>query len=585
MLQFFWEHQSYFFVIPFIMIIVSFSFFLQSIRQFRMYLSSNTSRLFTALSATLLILSISTHAYANEKVQYAEKLSQRLSHPFVDPPTISTVGEFNVEGCWTPAGFDPEKINDSTPVVFNIGSWSFNKTLGEATVFDKNLQEAVYSFKSYNGSGQKVQWLKIILKWDQRTIIFSVEGKTTEFLPSPLAGDFLTDAAGPIAASSTGSFRLGENYGSFGLQLKGKVYVEEKTCKNGTIYPLKSDKISAKGTWSSWINNSLSLNSTAMSRKGICIEDRSAALPPSANYPIIYTDTFPSVWPETAFPIENIRVFSYSLGNAPDRQWVLWAIQHNIKVLIGINLQDYATDLANLSADYLAADPYLRSCFDRNILAYAVGNEANIPEIPSIIDGIAATRNFIAGGLIPAKPVSSVLNLNEQWIVNAFPPQNGEFTDAFKTLLPYLDIIMFNTYGGYFIYEPSLLQASLSWTSNGQIFSVLLNQFGSIRSAALKAGVFSKPLWICETGWSSAPLSNHPEPAGWSSPSNLKTFYMNFLSFDQNMPYFPQLATQQVPPPDMIFYFGLRDSFLPLLNVEEYFGLYKSAPYLIQKDL
>lgn len=543
-------------------------------------LSFNPFRMFIMLSTTFLILSMSAHAHTNDHVLYTEKLSQTLSDQ-----SIKTAGKFNVEGQWTPEGFNPKQINDSTVVAFDIGSWQVEKTMGEATSFNPQSQKALFSFQSYDSAGKKVQWLKISLNWNQLSISFNVVGQTTEFLPSPLAGDFLADEPGRIVASTVGSFRIGELYGSFELPLKGKVTAVEKQTSNGTIYILKSDNISSKGSWATWVDNNLSLSSTAMSGKGICIEDRSAALPPSGNYPIIATDTFPSLWPETGFLIDNIRVFSYSLGTAPAKEWVLWAIQHNIKVLVGINLQDYKTDLANLSADYLAADPYLRSCFDRNILAYAIGNEANIPEIPSIRKGIEATRKLIKAGKLPAKPVSSVLNLNEQWIVNTFPPQNAEFTKEFKTLLPSLDILMFNTYGGYFIYEPSLLQASLSWTSNGEVFSILLNQFGSIRSAQQKANVLKKPLWICETGWSSAPLSNHPEPAGWSSFGHLKTFYRNFLTFDQNIPYYPQLATEQVTPPEMIFYFGLRDSFLPLLNVEEYFGLYKSAPYLIQKDL
>lgn len=509
-----------------------------------------------------------------DEVQYAENL--RIITPI---DSFQATGNFHVDGRLSLSEFNPETINELTPVAFYIGRWTFNKTMGDATFFDPKLGEALFSFKS-SSSGKEVRWLKITLTWDATCVSFCVEGETTEFLASPLAGDFLIDEVGPLVASTIGSFRFGENYRTFHLPLEGKISEEQR--RN---YNVKKVDITSNGTWDTWINNNLSLFSTSMSNKGICIEDRSAALPPSGNFPIIPNDTFPSVWPETAFPIENIRVFSYSLGTAPAREWVLWAIQHNIKVLIGINLQNYAEDLANLSADYLSADPYLKSCFDRNVLAYAIGNEANIPEIPDIINGIQYTNNLIGLGSIPTAPVSTVLNLNDQWIVNAFPPENAVFTNDFLTLLPYLDILMFNTYGGYFIYEPALLQASLSWTSNGQVFSVLLNQFGSIRSAAQKAGVFSKPLWICETGWSSAPLSNHPEPKGWSSPAHLKTFYRNFLTFDQSTPYFPQLASQQVQPPEMIFYFGLRDSFLPLLNVEEFFGLYKSSPTLIQKDL
>lgn len=514
------------------------------------------------------------NAHADDEVQYTENL--RIITP---PDSSQATGNFHIDGRLSPSEFNPDSINKLTPVAFYIGRWTFNKTMGEATFFDPKLREATFSFKSFS-SGKKVRWLTISLKWDLNCISFCIEGNTTEFLPSPLAGDFLIDETGPIAASTIGSFRIGEQYRTFQLQLEGKISEEEK---NRNV--LKKVKITAEGTWERWTNNNLSLFSTSMSNKGLCIEDRSAALPPSGNYPMIPNDTFPSVWPETAFPIENIRVFSYSLGTAPARQWVLWAIQHNIKVLIGINLQNYTDDLANLSADYLSADPYLRSCFDRNVLAYAIGNEANTPEIPDMLKGIQATKNLIGLGSIPKAPVSTVLNLNDQWIVNAFPPENAEFTNDFKTLLPSLDILMFNTYGGYFIYEPVLLQPSLSWTSNGQVFSVLLNQFGSIRSAALKANVSSKPLWICETGWSSAPLSNHPEPKGWSSPTHLKTFYRNFLTFDQSTPFFPQLAGRQVKPPEMIFFFGLRDSFLPLLNVEEFFGLYKSSPTLIQKDL
>jgi len=327
----------------------------------------------------------------------------------------------------------------------------------------------------------------------------------------------------------------------------------------------------------------LQQHSDAMIKKGICIDDTTAAYTPRSNYPIIPTDTFPSVWPNSAYPISSIRVFSYSLGSAPAKEWVLWAVQNNIKVLIGINLQDYTTDLNALSNDYLAADPTLKQNFNDNVLAYAVGNEANVPEIQQIIDGIAYAKDLISESKLPNKPVSTVLNLNEQWILNTFPPENAIFTADFLNLEQYIDVIMFNTYGGYFIYEPSLLDASLSWTSNGQTFSILLNQFGAVRSAMRKQNI-TKEFWIGETGWSSAPLGNHPEPPGWSSLPHLKTFYKNFFDFNMDTPYLPQLATQTVMPPNRIFYFSVRDSFLHLLNVEEFFGLFtKQESPLVQK--
>ena len=328
--------------------------------------------------------------------------------------------------------------------------------------------------------------------------------------------------------------------------------------------------------------SNLQQHSDAMDKKGICIEDKTASYTPMSHYPLISTDTFPSVWPTTAYPIKSMRIFSYSQGNVPAKQWALWAIKNNIKILIGINLQNYTSDLDTLSADYLAADPALKQKFEDNILAYAVGNEAGVGEIPNMIAGITYARNLITGNNLPNKPVSSVLSLTEQWITNTYPPENGIFTADFLTLEPNLDIIMFNAYGGYFLYIPELLDASLSWTSNGQQFSVLLNQFGAIRSAMSKACI-SKELWITETGWSSAPVSN-AEPTGWSTPDNQRTFYKNFLNFNMNVPFLPQEASTYVMPPERIFWFSVRDSYYALLNINEYFGLYteQESP-LVQK--
>jgi hypothetical protein len=327
----------------------------------------------------------------------------------------------------------------------------------------------------------------------------------------------------------------------------------------------------------------LQQHSDAMKKKGICIDDTSASYTPKSDYPIISTDTFPSVWPNSAYPISSIRVFSYSLGNSPAKQWVIWAIQNKIKVLVGINLQDYTTDLNVLSNDYLAADPLLKKDFNENIIGYAIGNEGTLSEIPSIINGILYAKSLISEYKLPNKIVSTVLSLDAQWILNTFPPESATFTSDFLSLEPYVDVIMFNAYGGYFLYDSTLLNASLSWTSNGQQFSVLLNQFGAIRSAMKKQNIL-KELWITETGWSSAPISKNPEPPGWSSLDHLKTFYKNFFNFNMNVPFLPQLATQYVMPPERIFYFSLRDAFFQLLDVNEFFGLFtKQASPLVQK--
>lgn len=526
-------------------------------------------------------------ASAADRVSFREQLAEGLTYaPGSSVPVVATSGRFDVYGVTAMTGQNVATISADTEFKLSIGSWNFDKKLSDASVLNLKKRMATFAFSATDARGAKVRWLLVRLKWSaQGQLIFSASVQTTEFAPSPIAADFLSDVPGPIAGSTTGGLKFGSFYNPFRLQIEGKTTSKEVKARDKSTQSLRRTTVAALGTWQTWENNSLDLASSAMAGKGICIEDRTAALPPSAHFPMISTDTFPSVWPGTSYPIANVRVFSYSLGAAPARNWVLWAIQNNIKVLVGINLQDYTTDLAAFADDYAKADPYLKSCFDRNILAIAVGNEVGDWEVPNVIAGIDAARALIAAKSLPDVPVSVVLNLNPMWIVNAWPPRDAVFTSAFLQLLPHMDVIMVNTYGAYFD-NYDLLTPGLSWTSNGQVFSVLLNQWGSVRVAARKTPLaLGKPLWVCETGWSSAPLSNHPEPMGWSSPAHLKTFYRNFLAFDQAAPYLPQETWEFVQPPELIFYFGLRDSYLPLLDVEEYFGLFKASGPLIQKDL
>ena len=539
--------------------------------------------------AVLIVVFFSTNdAAAADWVNYREQLAESLVYdPGSVVPEVATAGSFSVRGITAITGQSVSAITGETVVEFSIGSWKFSRKLSDANVLRLQSRSAMFVSSSPDGEGRNVRWLRLSLKWTaQGKLTFNALVMTTEFAPSPLAGNFLPDASGAISGSTIGGLKFGSFFNSFSLQIGGRNTSKVVRAKNGSSQTLHKTSMSAAGTWQAWQNNTGDLSSSAMAGKGICIEDRTAALVPSAHYPMISTDTFPSIWPGTSYPISNVRVFSYSLGAAPARQWVLWAIQNNIKVLVGINLQNFSTDLAAFAEDYNNADPYLKSCFDRNILAIAVGNEVGDWEVDNVIAGIEAARALIATDSLPDVPVSVVLNLNPMWIVNSWPPRDAVFTEAFLKLLPHMDVIMVNTYGAYFD-NYDLLTPGLSWTSNGQIFSVLLNQWGSVRVAARKTPLaLGKPLWVCETGWSSAPLGNHAdEPLGWSSPANLKTFYRNFLAFDQAAPYMPQETWEFVQPPEMIFFFGLRDSYLPLLDVEEYFGLFKASGPLIQKDL
>lgn len=251
--------------------------------------------------------------------------------------------------------------------------------------------------------------------------------------------------------------------------------------------------------------------------KGINIENTTAALVPSSHYPPLPTDTLPSSWPCTNFPISSIRTYQYSQTDNPMRSWVLWAILNNIKVVIGISAFAFKEEIDSLAVD--AQNPIYKSGFEKNVLAYSIGNETLLGNIDLVYAGIEYLRKNISESLIPTHPITSVLATTEEWILNTYPPENAIFTEAYISLSSVLDIVMFNTYGVYFNFDLSLLKPGLSWTSNGVQNSAILNQFGSLRFAMEKANI-NKPLWIGEVGWSSAPLIQN-EPVGWSTVENL----------------------------------------------------------------
>ena len=119
------------------------------------------------------------------------------------------------------------------------------------------------------------------------------------------------------------------------------------------------------------------------------------------------------------------------------------------------------------------------------------------------------------------------------------------------------------------------LNTRLSWTTNNtaQVYSITLNAFGAIRAAMSTAGISGKPFWVTEIGWEST--SSVPG----SSIANLRSFYLNFLHFSLQTPFFYQTSSIPVPPPNRIFYFTVRD--VPAQS--ETFGLYTSSSTLSPK--
>jgi len=322
------------------------------------------------------------------------------------------------------------------------------------------------------------------------------------------------------------------------------------------------------------LNEVMSIIPTSMSNKGINIDDTTIALSPSSSNPMQSSDTFPFAWLKTTSPIGTIRTYHYDSNGST---WIDWAVRANIKVIIGIDLASYTSQLNSLASTYAAASSSLKSQYDANVIAIAIGNEEPASNLSLLQSGIAYARTLV----LPANAkYTSVLNFDNDWSQNSFPPSSCTFTSPFLTLNASLDVICFNCYGGYFTYGTQqfiTVQNSVSWQSTVNGGSVLLNQFGAIRFAMAAASITTE-LWITETGWcSSTELSGNP---AWSNTTNEKAFYTGFLTFSLTTPFVPQSSTS-VAPPDKIIYFSVRD--VPGGEGGAGFGLYTSSSTLTAK--
>ena len=309
-------------------------------------------------------------------------------------------------------------------------------------------------------------------------------------------------------------------------------------------------------------NNIVSNN---FSLKGINLDDNTAKLVPSF-------ESFPSNWLVANTPISSFRTYHYNL-NTP--AWIKWGVQNNLEIMIGITLNNYQTELDELSSDYLNADSTLKSQYDIGIIAIAIGNEEPASNILQMNDGMIYAKNLISIGKLPKNiKVTTVLSNNlSEWIASTYPPMNARFTSNFLELYPNMDIISFNLYDGYS--NPELpLPVRLSFGST--LPSVTLNGFGGVRfaiDAAIKTqpNFIDKPFWCTEIGWQSS------GSILGSNVANLKTFYNNFLLFNMTNSFIPENSTRAVTAPDRIFYFTIRDA------NNETFGLYTDNSVLTPK--
>ena len=310
--------------------------------------------------------------------------------------------------------------------------------------------------------------------------------------------------------------------------------------------------------------------------KGICLEDQTVLnIEPGINQ-------LPENWPyetkSTTKAPNAYRVFSFSEGRP--RAWATWLLRNKYHVLIGFD-----TVLDNDDVEALV-DLYTRFPVDMNtyLLGICVGNEPENTEIGKITEKIGKIRKYIDEGNLPKKPVTCVVNLTTVWLQKSYPPGAAEFSTDYLEIVKDLDVVCFNCYGGYFSEEDPkiLLDNSLSWTSAGGK-SVIINQFTALRYAMIK-GKIEKPLWITETGWSSAPIRSDDGVIStdmWSTVQNQRLFYDNFLRFDLGARIEFSITDDDgviqeysVKAPERIFFFCLRDSKFIDRGTNEFFGLF-----------
>lgn len=280
------------------------------------------------------------------------------------------------------------------------------------------------------------------------------------------------------------------------------------------------------------------LNCINSNFKGICIDDFSATINPESWFG---KDTSNFKWPLTNYPIEVIRTYNWNKM----KNWVLWALKNNIKVLIGTDSFD-----SDPTSDEISI---LQQHIDK-IIAISPVNEGSKQ---------GPTFNFLPDS-IPRIKV----------FIHKDPNSYGTQPN---------NILAVNIYG---IYLPNMCvtdgcdQSMDNITLNQQIIwkgenptPILENEFNDIFEYNNNV-----KFWLTETGWSSYPVgcddstcsrdSKFRRLIAWSNTTNLKRFYEEFLKYDN---------TDSTKTPEYIFYFCLSDTYNYLGGKKEGFGLYNSA--------
>jgi hypothetical protein len=253
--------------------------------------------------------------------------------------------------------------------------------------------------------------------------------------------------------------------------------------------------------------------------KGICIDDFSATINPNSWFG---DDASKFKWPLTNYPIKVIRTYNWN----DMKEWVIWALKNDIKVLLGVTNTD---NITTKEKEYLKDNK-------KNIIGIVYWNEpkynSDANAGPSILKDVLPN--------IPSMISYTHRNVNDYDTIND-------------------NILAVNIYGLYGNMcccddcsesnDQNTLNTQLPWNKG----TILIKSFDDIFNAHPNIR-----LWITETGWSSYPAGcwdpncdgdpNLRRKIAWSNIDNLTRNYKEFLKYDN---------TDSTKTPEYIFYFCL----------------------------
>ncbi|RYD75857.1 MAG: hypothetical protein EOP84_17675, partial [Verrucomicrobiaceae bacterium] len=183
--------------------------------------------------------------------------SMKLKESFVEKLTssggVSQVkgsGWFSITGKVALDGFDPAQLATAAPVLLSVGALDFHATVVEAQKFSPSKKKLIFTKVAANSKGKPTTWLKVVITWNKKFATLKVTGRTPEFVPPVIAGEFDGLVTQPISTTREGLFILGELEKGVEFALSGKVKTKTAVGKDDVSHSISTVSLTGKGTLS-----------------------------------------------------------------------------------------------------------------------------------------------------------------------------------------------------------------------------------------------------------------------------------------------------------------------------------------------